>query len=102
MATKELHDELCTSYASLILHDADIAITADKLKQLITASGNEVEPYWPMLFAKVLATADVDTLITTCGGGASAGGASAGGAAAGEAEAAAEEEEVSVNHYISL
>ena len=93
MVTKEEHDELCTSYAALILHDADIAITSEKLKELITASGNEVEPYWPMLFAKVLANADVEKLITSCGGGVAA---TSNGAAAADGEAAAEEEEEEV------
>ena len=91
MATKEQHDELCTSYAAIILNDADIAITADKLKEVIAASNNTVEPYWPMLFAKVLATADITDLIVNGGGAAAA--PAAGGDAAGEAAAEEEEEE---------
>lgn len=49
---------------------------------MIEATGNEVEPYWPMLFGKFL-NGKVEELITAVGGG--------GGAAAPAAAAAAEE-----------
>ena len=52
------------------------------------ASGNEVEPYWPMLFAKALKGADVGELLANIGSAAPAGAA----AAAGPAAAAAAEE----------
>merc|ERR1719163_411550 len=98
MADKEVkdlskadHDELCCSYAALMLHDDGVEITAEKLAKVIKASGNEVEPYWPMLFAKALKSADVNNLLTSV---ASAGGCGAGPAAAagGAAEAPKEEE----------
>merc|ERR1711976_522834 len=61
MASKEAsalsaaeHDELCCSYAALMLHDDGLDITSEKLSAVIKASGNTVEPYWPMLFAKAL------------------------------------------------
>ena len=56
------------------------------MTKIIKASGNEVEPYWPMLFAKALKGQDVGALLSNIG---TAGGA-AGPAAAGPAEAAAE------------
>ena len=60
------------------------------MTKIIKASGNEVEPYWPMLFAKALKTADVGDLLTNI---ASAGPAAGGAvAAAGPAEEAAVEE----------
>merc|ERR1712113_815568 len=95
MADKEVgqlsqaeHDELCCSYAALMLHDDGVEITAEKLTKVIKDSGNTVEPYWPMLFAKALKSADVNDLLTNV---ASAGPA-AGPAAAGAGPAAAVEE----------
>merc|ERR1711959_647843 len=58
------HDELCCSYAALMLHDDGVGITAEKLAKVIKDSGNTVEPYWPMLFAKALKSANVDELLT--------------------------------------
>ena len=42
--------------------------------KVIKASGNEVEPYWPMLFAKALKSANVDDLLTNIAAAAPAGG----------------------------
>ena len=85
--SKTEHDELCVSYAALMLHDDGLDITAEKLSKIIKASGNEVDPYWPMLFAKALKGQDVGAMLANIG---SAGGA-AGPAAAGPAAAAADE-----------
>ena len=52
------------------------------MNAVIKASGNEVEPYWPMLFAKALKGADVGELLSNIG---SAAGPAAGPAAAGAA-----------------
>merc|ERR1712216_82454 len=97
MASKEAkelsqaeHDELCCSYAALMLHDDGLEITSEKLSAVIKASGNTVEPYWPMLFAKALKQANVGDLLTQVAtAGPAAGPAAAGGAAA---EAPKEEE----------
>merc|ERR1712032_1030743 len=86
--SKAEKDELCVSYAALMLHDDGLEINAEKLTKIIKASGNEVEPYWPMLFAKALKGQDVGKLLANIG---SAGGG--GGGAAGPAEAAADEPE---------
>ena len=88
--SKEEHDELCCSYAALMLHDDGLEITAEKLSAVIKASGNEVEPYWPMLFAKALKGADVGALLSNIGSAAPAGGPAA---AAGDAPAAEEKKE---------
>ena len=78
-----------------MLHDDGLDINAEKLTKIIKASGNEVEPYWPMLFAKALKGQDVGALLAnigTAGGG--GGGAAAGPAAdAPAAEAEPEKEE---------
>merc|ERR1711934_507312 len=92
--TKDQKDELCVSYAALMLHDDGLEINAEKLTKIIKASGNEVEPYWPMLFAKALKGQDVGALLSSIGsaGGAAAGPAAAGPAAAAEAEPEKKEE----------
>ncbi|KAF4027383.1 hypothetical protein GN244_ATG21020 [Phytophthora infestans] len=38
----------------MILFDAEHEITSESIQQVVTASGNEVEPYWPTLFASLL------------------------------------------------
>merc|ERR1711998_410543 len=81
-------DELVCSYAALMLHDDGVEITAEKLNKIIKASGNEVEPYWPMLFTKALKSANIGEMLSNIG---SAGPApAAGGAPAADAGAAEE------------
>merc|ERR1712151_536404 len=99
MASKEAkslsqaeHDELCCSYAALMLHDDGLEITSEKLSAVIKASGNTVEPYWPMLFAKALKSANVGDLLTqVASAGPAAGPAAAAGGAAAAEEAPKEE-----------
>jgi large subunit ribosomal protein LP1 len=60
--------ETATSYAALILADADIAITADKLMTLIRAAAIEdVEPIWATLFAKALEGKDLGGMMLRVG-----------------------------------
>lgn len=82
-------NELACVYASLILQDDDVAITAEKIQTILKTANVEVEPYWPGLFAKALENIDVKGLITNVGSGVGAGPAVAGGVAAGGATAAA-------------
>ena len=58
------------------------------MAKVIKASGNEVEPYWPLLFSKALEGAKVDKLLTEVVSVRAAGAA----AGAGAAVAAVEEE----------
>merc|ERR1740127_384163 len=90
--------ELCCSYAALMLHDDGVEITAEKLAKVIKASGNEVEPYWPLLFSKALKSANVDDLLANAGNAPAAGGAVAAdaGAAAADDEPKAEEKKEEV------
>lgn len=60
------------------------------MSKVIQASGNEVEPYWPGLFAKALKGKNIDDLLTNVAAAAPAGGAAA--AAGGAADEAPEEE----------
>ena len=63
---------------------------------VIKASGNDVEPYWPMLFAKALKGADVGELLSNIGTAAPAGGAAAAGPAAAVEETKKEEKKEEV------
>ena len=88
--SKADHDELVCSYAALMLHDDGLEITAEKLSKVIKASGNEVDSYWPGLFAKALKSANVDELLASV---VTAGPAVAAGPAGGDAPAAEEKKE---------
>ncbi|KAI5060946.1 hypothetical protein GOP47_0023451 [Adiantum capillus-veneris] len=61
--------ELGCTYAALILHDDNIAITAEKIAALLKAANVQVEAYWPALFAKLLEKRSVEDLITNVGSG---------------------------------
>ena len=92
--------ELACTYAALILHDDNVAITQEKLSSVLDAANVKVQPFWTSLYARVLADKNLDDLITNVGGGAAPGGAAAGGdapaaAAAKEAEPEPEPEEES-------
>lgn len=77
--SKQEHDELCCAYAALLLHDGELEITVsvppclslpfqgDKLAKVIKASGNEIEPYWPSLFAKALKGQNIEELLSNIG-----------------------------------
>ncbi|KAK9453807.1 60s acidic ribosomal protein-domain-containing protein [Dipodascopsis uninucleata] len=82
--------EAAISYAALILADAEVEITSDKLLSLTKAAGVEVEPIWASLFAKALEGKDIKDMLTNVGS-AGAAPATATGAAGAGAEVVAEE-----------
>ncbi|KAJ2454841.1 hypothetical protein EV183_001260 [Coemansia sp. RSA 2336] len=82
-------------YATLILADDNVEITADKLEAITKAAGVAVEPIYFGLFAKAFAGKDVNELLLNVGSAAAAAPA-AGGAAAAAADAAPAEEEKKV------
>ncbi|XP_011043693.1 PREDICTED: 60S acidic ribosomal protein P1-like [Populus euphratica] len=61
--------ELACIYATLILHDEDIAITSDKIATLVKSANVTVESYWPSLFAKLAEKRNVGDLIMNIGAG---------------------------------
>ncbi|KAJ0042499.1 hypothetical protein Pint_17919 [Pistacia integerrima] len=81
--------EIACSYACMILHDDGIAITADKIAQLVKASNLSVESYWPSLFAKLAEKRNIDDLIMNVGAGGGAAAPAAVSAPAGGAGGAA-------------
>ncbi|QEU61283.1 Rpp1a [Kluyveromyces lactis] len=86
--------ETALSYAALILADADIEVSSEKLLALTEAANVPVEGIWADIFAKALAKQNIKDLLVKFEAG--AGGAApvaTGGAAAGGEEAAAEEKE---------
>jgi len=83
--SKSSKDEIVTTLAALLLHDAGAEITGDKISEVISASGNEVEKYWPGMFAGLLAKADIAALIASSTAPGSGGSGAAPAAAAGAA-----------------
>ena len=101
--SKAEHDELCCAYSALLLEDGGVELSADNLSKIIKATGNQVEGYWPSMFANALKGFSISDMLTNVAAGpavsASAGAAAApgpGDAPAKEEEKAEEKEEVEV------
>ena len=85
--------ELGCVYASLILADDGIEVTAEKITALLKAADVSFEKYWPGLFARALEGKDVKELISNIGSASGpAVAAPAAGSGSGAAEAPKEEE----------
>jgi len=89
----EKQELLCT-LAALILHDDKAPITGENIQKLITASGANVEPYWPKLFASLLDGKDLGSMLLSASAAPApgAGGAAPAAAAGGAADKKKEEE----------
>ena len=73
--------QACT-YAAMLLHDAGVAISSDKIAAVIAASGLEVRSTVPILFANFIAKKPLAQVIAAAGAAAPAAGAAAASAAA--------------------
>ena len=60
--------ELACIYSALILHD-EVTVPEDKINALIKSANVNVEPFWPGLFAKALASVNIESLICKVGAG---------------------------------
>ena len=89
--SNEQKQEMVTSFAALALFDGDAEVSAESIKSLLDATGNEVEGFYPIIFANYQTTEKITKLITTPGG--SGGGGGGDGGAGGDAAAEEEEEE---------
>ncbi|CAH9111034.1 unnamed protein product [Cuscuta europaea] len=92
--------EIACTYATLILHEEGIPVTAEKIATIVKAADVQVESYWFSLFAKLCEKKNIDDLIMNVGGGgggpAVAVAAPTAGGAAPAAAPAAEEKKVVV------
>ena len=61
--------ELACIYSAPILHDDEVTVTECKNNALIKAAGVNVEPFWPGLFAEVLANVNDGSLVCNMGAG---------------------------------
>ena len=86
--------DAAVSYAALILADADVEISAEKLLTLTSAANLHIEGIWADIYAKAMEGQDLKELLVNFSAGAAPAAAVAGGAAAGATggEAAAAEE----------
>merc|ERR1712013_351647 len=82
-----MSSELAVVYSALILADAGLDVTADRLKTLVEAAKVNVDGYWYNLFAKALANRDINDIIAGAGSAAPASGGAAAPAAGGDAPA---------------
>ncbi|KAI5949652.1 hypothetical protein CANMA_005459 [Candida margitis] len=80
--------ETALSYAALILADADIEITSEKLLSLTKGANIEVEGIWADLFSKALEGKDLKEFFFNFSAAPAAGAATGAAAAAGDAAAA--------------
>merc|ERR1712050_613728 len=90
--------QMACTFAALLLHDDGTELTAASLKKVIDASGVNVAPYWPMLFANALQGKDLGSFLNVSSGSAAvqSGPVDAGNTGGGDAkkeEAKAEEPE---------
>ena len=61
--------ELACVYASLILQDEGLEISATNINKLIKAAEVSVEPIWPTLFAKNMSSETIEGMLTSVGSG---------------------------------
>merc|ERR1711991_242624 len=88
--TDEVQQLACV-YASLILGDDGLEITADKLTKVLEAANISVNPFFPSLFSDAMRNRDIAEIAFTGIGGGGGGGGAVAETGAAEAEAPKEE-----------
>eukprot|EP00960_Hanusia_phi_P063800 765576-Hanusia_phi.AAC.10 len=77
---------LACTYATLILHDDGLELTAENVAKLTEEAGLEVPGFWPKLFVNAIAGSNINELmmnvVATAPGGGAGGGAAPAAAAA--------------------
>ncbi|KZV83403.1 hypothetical protein EXIGLDRAFT_701460 [Exidia glandulosa HHB12029] len=71
--------ERAASYAALVLADARLEITAERIVALLNASGIELEMFWASVFERACAGKDVGSMLLNVGASGAGAGASGGG-----------------------
>merc|ERR1712226_869356 len=74
-------DQMVCTFAALLLHDEGTELNAANLNKVAKATGNNVAPYWPMLFCNALAGRSVGDFLAVSGGSAPVQAADSGNAA---------------------
>ena len=86
-------EELACIYSAAILADDDVPVTQEKLTTILKAADVQVEPIWPMLYARALSGVNIRELITSMTSSAMAPAPGGTTTATGTGSAGAEQEE---------
>ena len=89
--TEHEKEELGCVFASIILNEEKAEITAEHITAITKAAGLHVQPFWPAVFARILADKNIDDVIVNAGAAPAAAAPAAAAAAAGEAKEEKEE-----------
>jgi len=79
--------ELACTFAALILHDDGLKVDGDSIGKLLQAANVQIEPYWPKMYASMLANKKIGDLIAASASGGGGGDAAPAAAAGGKADA---------------
>jgi len=92
--SKAQRDEVATSLAALCLYDGGEAVTAGSINTILGATNNEVEAFYPVIFANFLKPDKIASLISSPGAGGGGGGGGGGDSGGDVEEEKVEEEKV--------
>lgn len=79
---EQTRDQMACVFATLLLHDDGLELSEQNVKNVLSAAGLKVAPYWPTLFLKALQGRDLNSLLTVGGGSGAAPAQATGGAPA--------------------
>ena len=67
--TQAEYTQLCCTYATLLLHDEGLQITADRITKLLNESNNQIDSFIPTLFAQAVKHLNIGGLLGSIGSG---------------------------------